>query len=214
MTTKFLKHLVLAFSLMVLSFMVSSPSFGQGSSGRFSDTHNIYMRMGFNKGNYVLGFNTDLNYIYKNKYSAQIGYSGFFKHAESEPSDYSIGLLELFTFGVTRAYDQVHNWNLMVGRVLPLNDSETLRLHIRGGAAYSRRLVPTNWSDENTFGLAENYVYDYDKNIRAAIVINVELEWAYLSFTGNSVDGVFMVHDDQVYFGLGLSGSLGLLRSR
>lgn len=170
--------------------------------------------MGINKGNYVLGFNTDLNYIYKNKYSAQVGYSGFFKQADSEPSDYSIGLVEFFSFGLTRAYDQIHNWNFLVGRVFPLNDSETLRLHFRGGAAYSRRLVPINWSKDITFGLAQNYVYDYSKNIRTAFLINVELEWAYLPFTGHSIDGVIMVHEDQVFFGLGISGSLGLLRPR
>jgi hypothetical protein len=158
-------------------------SFGAGPSAiygqdivRFSDKHNIYLRNGISTGTYSVGYKLDLNYVYDNKYSLQTGYSGFFQQAENEPDDYSIGVLELFTFGLTRAYDQVHNYNLLAGRVFVLNEKETLRFHVRGGAAYSRRLIPENWSEDLTFGLAQNYSYDYREKRSAAAVVNLELE--------------------------------------
>jgi hypothetical protein len=170
--------------------------------------------MGINTGNYNVGFSFDLNYIYDSKYSLLLGYSGFFQHPVSAPEDYSIGLATLFSFGLERVYDQVHNWNLLGGYLIHLNQKETLRLHFRAGGAYSRRLIPVNWEPINTVGITENYQYDYFENIGAALVFNVELEWAYIHFSGNSLETVLMVRDNDVFIGIGISGSLGLLRPR
>jgi hypothetical protein len=168
--------------------------------------------MGFSTGNYNVGFNFDLNYIYKSKYSLLIGYSGFYKHPSSAPDDYSVGLFTLFSFGLERVYDQVHNWNLLAGRLIPLNQSETLRLHFRAGGAYSRRLIPINWTPVNTAGITENYEYDYLEKTGPALIFNVELQWAYAQFLGHSLDTVLMIRENDVYIGMGISGSLGLLR--
>jgi len=187
---------------------------GKSQETSFSDVHSLYWQTGINTGNYNVGFSSDLNYIYKSRYSLQVGYSGFFKHPDSEPNDYSTGLVTLFSFGLERVYDQVHNWNLLVGHLIPLNHSETLRLHVRAGGAYSRRLIPINWAPVQGAGITENYGYDYLVKTGPALVFNVELQWAYLQFLGHSLDAVLMMRDNDVFVGIGISGSLGLLRPR
>ena len=69
------------------------------ANAQFDENNAIYSTVELNLGNYI-GFDINLNYVYKEKYSFKVGYTGNIRKPESQPENYTSGLTGLFFFGL------------------------------------------------------------------------------------------------------------------
>ena len=86
----------------------------------------IYLTSELNLGNYI-GIDINLNYIYKEKHSFKIGYTGNLRKPKSKPENYTFGLTGLFSFGLGNPYDQFENYQIGFGKIYNLNKSGIIR---------------------------------------------------------------------------------------
>lgn len=92
----------------------------------------IYLTSELNLGNYI-GIDINLNYIYKEKHSFKIGYTGNLRKPKSKPENYTFGLTGLFNFGLDNPYDQFENYQIGFGKIYNLNKSGIIRTNLSLG---------------------------------------------------------------------------------
>lgn len=111
---------------------------------QFWENNALYASGNLDFGNYI-GVNLGINYIYKEKYSFQLGASSHVRKPKSQPEDFSGGLASLFLAG---PYDTFDNYRCSIGGIIPLNKKETMRLNMLVGAGYAIISEPINWDWE------------------------------------------------------------------
>ncbi len=94
------------------------------SHALFAENHAIYCAIEGNKGNYY-GIDFNLNYVFKDKFSCKVGYSGNRRKPKSQPEAYKYGHIEILSLGLTNPYDKFKNYNIRLGKIYTLNASGT-----------------------------------------------------------------------------------------
>ena len=102
------------------------------ANAQFDENNMIYSTGELNLGNYI-GFDINLNYINKEKYSFKIGYTGNIRKPKSQPEDYTSGLTGILLLGLANPYDQFENYQFGVGKIYEINPSGTIRANISIG---------------------------------------------------------------------------------
>ncbi len=201
MYKKFLLPIIVCFAL-------------QNANAQFFENHAIYATTAGQAGNYF-GTDLNLNYVYKEKYSVRLGYTGNIREAESTPGDYTGGLTDLVFFEFFKPYDELHSFNLSLGRIIKLNDKGSIRLNLSAGLGLVRIKEPTNWQAvENPAYLGNNYTYDFKEYNTLNFVFNPKIEFPFTRYYGLSLSPMVQVNKDRVYFGIGIGHMFGVLRSK
>jgi hypothetical protein len=156
----------------------------------------------------------DLNYVYKEKYSLKVGYSGFIRKPQSQPADYGSGLLGLLSWGSSNPYDQIENYQITVGKIYPLNESGSTRVNLSVGLGYTTLREPENWQKVNDSFLAENYTWNYSKSNTVSLIINPKIEFPFSQVFGLTISPMLQLNKDRTYVGVGVGHIIGLLRKR
>ncbi|GGD27605.1 hypothetical protein [Flavobacterium orientale] len=196
--------------LLLLSFLISISSV----TAQFDVNNAIYTTGELNLGNYI-GFDMNLNYVYQEKYSFKVGYTGNLRKPKSQPDDYSSGLSSIFLFGLDNPYDQMENYQIGVGRIYKLNKKGTIRLNASFGIGYTVIREPENWERVNDSGfLGENYSWNYSKYNTVSLILNPKIEFPFSRFYGLTLSPMLQINKDRTYFGIGIGQMLGLLRER
>lgn len=183
-----------------------------GAKAQFGQNHAIYLSTEYSFGNYY-GLDANLNYVYKEKYSLKVGFSGHFRKPESQPEDYSGGLLSVFTFGLTNPLDQLFTYQVAFGKIFMLNKAETIRLNAALGVGYTIITEPEHWRSVNGF-VTPNYSWDYEEYERVSLIINPKIEFPFTRIVGLSVSPMLYINSKRTYFGLGIGKILGLLKKK
>lgn len=183
------------------------------ASAQFAQNNAIYLSSELAVGNY-LGVNMDLNYVYKEKYSLKVGYSGFIRKPQSQPADYGSGLLGLLSWGSSNPYDQIENYQITVGKIYPLNESGSTRVNLSVGLGYTTLREPENWQKVNDSFLAENYTWNYSKSNTVSLIINPKIEFPFSQVFGLTISPMLQLNKDRTYVGVGVGHIIGLLRKR
>lgn len=182
-------------------------------NAQFSDSNAIYITSDINLINYT-GFDINLNYVYKEKYSFKVGYNGNFRVPKSKPDDYP---RSLFSFGYNGPYDQIENYQIGIGRIYKLNESGTFRVNMYIGVGYTTIREPENWElhtwgTMSSFFTHSEYTYDINEYRTLSLIINPKIEYSFYRFFGITVSPFVQINKDQVYYGIGFGQMLGLLR--
>ena len=180
------------------------------AKAQFDQNNAIYATGELNLGNYA-GVDVNLNYVYKEKYSFKVGYTGNIRTPKSQPEDYSAGLL---SFGLLNAYDQVENYQIGFGRIIFLNENGTVRANISIGFGYTTIKEPGNWQRIYDESVPGNYTRDFKEYNTVSLIINPKIEFPFSRFYGLTVSPMVQINKDRTYFGIGIGQMFGLLRKR
>lgn len=183
------------------------------ANAQFAKNNAIYSTGEFNLGNYI-GIDIAVNYVYKEKYSFKIGYSGNIRKPKSQPENYSPGLEGILFFGLVNPYDQLENYHIGFGKIYKLNKSGTIRANILLGLGYTTIREPENWQRVNNGFLTKNYTWNYRKYNTISLIINPKIEFPFSRFYGLTLSPMLQLNKDRVYFGIGIGSMIGLLRKR
>lgn len=193
---------ILLFTLLLLATTANA---------QFLDNNALYLNGGVSRGNYF-GARVGVNIIHKEKYSLQAGFSGLIRGAKSKPEDYSGGLVGAFFFGLTSPFDEIASYELLVGRVVKLDDPGIVRLNLKGGATFSKFSKPTNWQSAPSGLVTPNYTYDtFERNV-IGLIINPEIEFPVTRVVGVAVSPFCILNKESTAAGVELKLLLGVLR--
>ena len=196
-------------ALLILVFGIS---FNQVNA-QFADKHAIYAAEEFDIGNY-LGGDLNLNYVFAESYSIKVGYSGHIRKPKSQPEKYTSGLIGNLLLNLADPYDQIENYQLLVGKIYSLNKKNTIRANVSLGLGYTTIREPGNWQPVNEGFLTENYTYEYSKSNTVSLIINPKIEFPFTRFYGLTISPMLQINKDRTYFGVGIGQMIGLLRKR
>ena len=183
------------------------------TNAQFGATNAIYTSAELNMGNYF-GVDLSLNYVYKEKYSFRLAYTGNIRAPKSQPEDYTSGLIGVMFFGLANPYDQFENYQIGIGKIFKLNSSGTIRLNLNVGLGYSVITEPENWTEVDNSFLVENYTWNNHKYDTVSLMINPKIEFPFTRFYGFTLSPMVQISKDRTYFGIGIGQMIGLLRSR
>jgi hypothetical protein len=181
------------------------------ANAQFDDNNAIYLSGEVNLGNYI-GVDINLNYIYKEKYSFKVGYTGNIRIPKSQPEDYSSGLVGIFLLRFNEPYDQFESFQMSFGKIYDLNIRGTIRANLSFGLGYTTIREPENWQRINSNLLTENYTWDYKKYNRLSLMINPKIEFPFTKVYGLTISPMIQINKDRTYFGIGIGKMVGLLR--
>ncbi|MDC7998938.1 hypothetical protein [Gilvibacter sediminis] len=194
--------------LLLFFALACSMSFAQTQQD-----HTIYGTVSLNLGNYV-GFDAELDYIYKEKYSFRLGYSGNIREPKSAPDDYSTGLAGVLLLGLTSPFDQFENVYAGAGRVWNLNPAGTIRINATVGLGFTILREPGNWQPVSNGFLSENYTWEYNRYNTVSVVISPKIEFPITRVFGLVVAPTLQINKDRTFIGIGIGNMIGLLRKR
>lgn len=180
---------------------------------KFGENNAIYTTQELNLGNYV-GLDVSFNYVYQERYSFKMSYTGNIRKPKSQPNDYITGFTGLLFFGLLSPYDHLKNFQIGVGRIYKLNEKGTIRLNATMGLGYTTIEEPTNWQKVTDSFWTENYTWEYQKNTTVSLILSPKIEFAFTRFYGLSISPMLQINKDRIYFGIGFGQMLGLLRSK
>jgi hypothetical protein len=176
------------------------------ASAQFFDKPLLYLSTEIDVGNYW-GVNANVNYVLKNRYSLQVGYSGHIKTAKSLPEDFDGGMFD--------PYESFENIQLLVGRVVDLNAEGTIRLNFLGGVGYTFLREPINFQPDphagGFFDFGDNYDYDYDRRSVASIILNPKIEFPFTRVFGFTFSVLMQYNKERTFVGFGVGQILGKL---
>lgn len=196
--------------MKVVLLFIMSISF---ANAQFSKNNTIYASGEVNIGNYV-GVDLNLNYIYKNKYSFKIGYSGNIRNAKTKPNDYSSGFVGALFLGLANPYDQIENYQISAGKIYNLNGKGTIRANFLLGIGYTLIKEPENWERINGGFLGENYTWNYENHKTISLIINPKIEFPLTRLYGLTVSPMLQINKSRTYFGIGIGQMLGILKHK
>lgn len=183
------------------------------TKAQFDKNNLIYYSAEFNLGNYV-GVDINLNYIYKEKYSFKIGYTGNWRKPESQPDNYTSSFSDIIFLGLKHPYDQFENYQIGVGKVYKMNKRGTIRANLFVGLGYTLIKEPENWQMVDGGFLSENYTWDYAKSTAVSLIINPKIEFPFTRFYGLTISPMVQINKDRTYYGIGIGQMIGLIRKR
>lgn len=193
--------------ILLLLFFGLSAVHSQNTS-----THAYYLSSELHLINFF-GGEIALNYIHNEKTSARIAYSGVVTGAQSEPQDFSSGLIGSLFLGLADPKDQMGTFHLGIGRIVPLNRKATTRFNFNLGLGLSTLQVPHNWEPLKG-GTGLNYSWDTKKYNTLSLIINPILEFPITRFIGFNLSPLLLINKDRTYVGIGIGTMLGKLRER
>lgn len=189
---------------LVLGSIYSAPA-------QFDENNAIYLSTELNLGNYI-GVDLNLNYIYANRVSFKLGYTGNIRKPKTQPDDYKLGLTSLFSFGLANPFDQFESYQIGLGKIYNLNQSGTIRVNLSIGIGYSIIKEPENWQLVEDAFFVENYTWNYKRINTVSFVINPKFEFPFTRFYGVTLSPMVQINKKRLYIGIGIGNMIGLLR--
>jgi hypothetical protein len=183
------------------------------ANAQFGAKNAIYTSAELNMGNYF-GVDLSLNYVYNEKYSFRLAYTGNIRTPKSQPNDFTSGLVGVLSFGLVNPYDQFENYQIGIGKIYKFNPSGTIRLNLNVGLGYSVITEPENWTKIDNSFLVENYTWDNHRYDTVSLIINPKIEFPFTRFYGLTLSPMVQITKNRTYFGVGIGQMIGLLRSR
>ncbi|MFW5761190.1 MAG: hypothetical protein ACOCXH_09440 [Cyclobacteriaceae bacterium] len=178
---------------------------------QFDVNNTLYSTSALNIGNYI-GIDADLNYIFNEKYSIEIGDTGNIRVPRSKPEDYTSGVVGILLFGLINPYDQLQNFQIGIGKLYNLNPNGTIRANVSIGIGYTIITEPENWESVNNGFLGENYTWNYNEHHTVSFTINPKIEFPITWLYGFVISPMIQISQQRIYFGIGLGQMIGLLR--
>lgn len=201
------------FKMMRCFFILAFLSFAPTVNAQFFDNHFVYISGGYTGVNYF-GGRLALNYVYKEKFSAQWGTSGMVRKA-ARPDDYQHGLFNFLIFpSLVLPLDELESQELLVGFIHKVDKHGVIRFNLKSGVALFKTTEPYNWQRiEGSSFLVENYTYDFKVERHLGLVLRPAVEVNSRIF-GISVSPYVFMMKERSLVGLEVSCMVGILRKK
>jgi hypothetical protein len=173
--------------------------------------HACYFNSELHAGNF-LGFDLGLNYVFQQSYAIRAGYTQTYQRASTLPKDYTPGVLGVLLLGVASPFQSAVHYQLAVGKLLPLNQSGTVRFNLMAGVGYTDAKEPAGWQPIGANFWEPNYSWEYRSFRAYTILVNPKLELPLLRYFGITLSPLLMLNRYNTYFGLGVGQTVGMLR--
>jgi len=183
------------------------------ANAQFDENNSIYLTTELNLGNYI-GLDLNLNYVYKDKFSFYIGYTGNLRHAKSQPKDLTSPFSGIWVSDLDSPYDQFENYQIGLGKIYDLNENGTIRINLSIGIGYTTIREPENWQTNYNVLLSDNYTWNYKKRNTVSLIINPKIEFPFTKFYGLTISPMVQLNTDRIYYGIGIGQMIGLLKTR
>ncbi len=154
------------------------------------------------------GGNLGLSFVYKSKFSVEVGYS-----AGSNQINNQIPILKSAnksnTDNIINPNEMMENYNIMFGRHFNLNSKETIRFILQGGPGMSMMM---NWMNEQP----ENNSIDFSKNelIRTtdvSFILSSKFEFPITNLFGFSAGPTLIMNHEKRYLTFGVGFIYGII---
>lgn len=183
------------------------------SLAKLPENQFVYINGGFSVGNFV-GGQIGISFAVNNKFSLQLEYFGATRSSKSIPSDYSIGFMDILTFGMSTPYDNSNSFRVMAGKMKNINQKGSVRINFKAGFSYLTIEEPYNWEKINSFLIMSNYTWDYKTRQQIALVLKPEFEFVFANFMGITVTPVGEFSGDYSFYGIGVNLLFGKVRQK
>nr|WP_319273106.1 hypothetical protein [uncultured Draconibacterium sp.] len=195
--------------LIATFFLLALASQAQWSQSDLSvQKHYLY-----STGEYVVGKEQagkiGLNYTYNNKYTISIGYSATLKKTMTPTDDFLKSASNLAPAYSTEPFENNENLHLMLGRIIPLDKQNSIRLVLQGGPGISTFRSP----EFSLLTSGDRYDYNIATKKKLSLVVNPKLEMPLLSALGCSIGPMLIVNDEQKYFGASIGIMYGIIKN-
>lgn len=196
----------------LLLIILFSTSFGYSQdSSESSGNYFLYGNAGVSTGNYN-AIEGGINYIPNGNFSYHLNYYFRSRKDENKPHDYSGGFL-----GSSSVYNQYHSFVLSAGYMIPLNQSKTIRLLLKGGPGLRLSKVAENYkaySSGSGWFSSTRYSYDRNNKYSVELTVNPALEFAIARGYGLSVSPIISFGSGRTFYGVSLNNIFGKVRDR
>ena len=172
----------------------------------------LYGNLGFSLGNFW-GGTVGINFAVNNKYSLQLEYSGTSRKSKSVPSDYVIGLFDVFSFGTTTPKDRIQSLRFLAGKVKTIDQSGIVRINFKAGISYLTITEPYGWEKTNSVFIKSNYTWKYNTTHQIGFVLKPEFESLFANFIGVSITPYCELTTNYNAFGIEFGVLLGKVKS-
>ena len=183
------------------------------SFAKLPENQFVYLNSGFSLGNYG-GVQIGINFAVNNQFSFQLEYFGAIRSSKSIPSDYSMGIIDILTLGLSTPKDNVNSFRIMAGKVKNINQKGTIRINFKGGLSFLTIKEPYNWEKINGLLIVSNYTWDYKARQQIAFVLKPDFEFAFANFMGVTVTPVGEFSGDYSFYGVGINLLFGKVRQK
>jgi len=177
-------------------------------TSQISKNHSIYGGVKYNMGNYS-GGGMDINYIYKQKYTAQLQFINNTRPAVQLPSNYYPA--ETFFGKRSNPVEKIAIYSLLVGRIYTLDKSTSLRINFRLGASYNTFSIPDNFTPNeysySIFSHPSNYKYTSRSVNNIGLILRPSLELPLSRSFGITLSPNININNEQTSIG----GQLGII---
>lgn len=176
-------------------------------------THSIYTKAALVYGNYN-GYDLNLYYAYKEKWSFNLGYTFVLRSPISQPQDFKHEISRIFSHLAHEPSDIFKNFQLGVGQIFKLNEDGTIRLNVLIGLGYTIISEPSNWKRVMNSFLARNYTWQNRSIHTVSLIFNPSIEFPFSRFLGLTITPKIMINKERMYIGIGIGKMLGILRKK
>lgn len=183
------------------------------SNAQHDINNTFYSSMEFNIGNYY-GLDVHLNYVFKEKYTIKAGYSSNLRKPQSQPQDFSSGVIEIILLNLPNPRDHLETFQIGLGKIYNLNQRNTIRAHVSLGIGFTVIKEPENWERINTGVIVSNYNWNYKKKNSLSLIINPKIEFPIKRLYGLTISPLVHLNKDRTYYGVGIGQMIGILRKR
>ena len=180
--------------------------------GQSRPNNAVYFSSELNVGNYI-GLDFYINYHYKDKYTAKIGYSGNIGPSKSKPRDFSSGLIGVFLLGLANPYDKIQSYQLGLGVLHYSKDKEYVRMNFNIGIGYASIRQAGDWQLTGAGIFSRNYSWTYSYYNALLFSVNPKFELPFTKYYGLTISPAVHFTKGATYFGIGFGHMIGLLKS-
>lgn len=152
------------------------------------------------------GGNLGLNFVYKGKYSVQVGFCSTSTQSESMPLGMkSTEETDAVIIPIT-SVNNMDNYYCMVGRHFDLNRKKAIRIVVQGGPGMSLMMyVP----DKESFSFKSS-----ERTNEVSFILNSRIEFPITNLVCLSAGPTYIVNSQQSFFGAGIGIAYGIVKCR
>ena len=179
------------------------------TNAQLKEKNFIYASNELTLGSSYLGYDLDLNYIFKEKYSFKVGFSKKFRFTETPENFGTIN--DILIFG---PIDSFENYQITFGKIYKFNKSGTIRANLSFGLGSTQIRGYENFKLITLNDGSEYYTYNSRKNNSISFIINPKIEFPLTRFYGLTISPMVQISKFKPYFGSGIGHMFGLLRTK
>lgn len=173
-------------------FLRSQCSYAQASR---ENTYNFSGGLFFGNN---LGTDLTLNYVFKNEFTATLGYNDLARESDDASLDPGNPVVKLFTFGLGGKWDHMETLSLRVGKMLRLNKDGKSRLLLSTGPGLS--WIRTNHYVYDPVADGNTWVEDHTRSM--SLLVDSKLEFPIVKYIGLRVGPTVLVNRERTFWGI------------